>query len=329
MKDYGLEVLEQYDIEVKEVRKVRGAFLCDTDVGELLLCETKVSDKKTAGLERLTTHIIHHGYSKVDSMWMNREGEWITKAGDGTRYILKQWFLGRECDVKKEREVLEAVRNLARLHKIMKLPEEEILEFESNDIRDEFQRHNRELRKIRTFIRNRTGKEEFERVVLENFEEMYAWAKHAGDRLAESGYEKLVARSREEGTVVHGEYNYHNILMTQQGIATTNFDHFANGIQASDLYYFMRKILEKHEWNVELGRAMMRAYQDIRPLSEEEQEYLAIRFSYPEKFWKIMNSYYHSNKAWIPEKNVEKLRIAIQQNEKKKRFLASIFSFHL
>ena len=94
----------------------------------------------------------------------------------------------------------------------------------------------------------------------------------------------------EKGTVIHGDYNYHNIVMTQQGIATTNFDHFANGIQASDLYYFMRKILEKHEWNVELGRAMMRAYQDIRPLSEEEQEYLAIRFSYPEKFWKIMNS---------------------------------------
>lgn len=329
MKDYGLEVLGQYDIEVKEVRKVRGAFLCDTDEGALLLCEAEVSDKKSVGLERLTTHIIHHGYPKVDSMWMNRDGEWITKANDGTRYILKQWFLGRECDVKKEREVLDAVRNLARLHRIMKLPEEEILEFESNDVRDEFQRHNRELRKIRTFIRNRTGKEEFERVVLENFEEIYAWARHAADALAESGYEKLAAKSREEGTVVHGEYNYHNILMTQTGIATTNFEHFSNGIQASDLYYFMRKILEKHNWNVELGRAMLRAYQEIRPLSEEEQEYLAIRFSYPEKFWKIMNSYYHSNKAWISEKNVEKLQIAIQQNEKKKQFLTSIFSFHL
>ena len=76
----------------------------------MLLCETKVSDKKTVGLERLTTHMIHHGYSKVDNMCINKKGNVDYKAGDGTRYILKQWFLGRECDVKNEREVLEAVR---------------------------------------------------------------------------------------------------------------------------------------------------------------------------------------------------------------------------
>lgn len=51
---------------------------------------------------------------------------------------------------------------------------------------------------------------------------------------------------------------------------------------------------------------MLRVYQEIMPLSEEERDYLAIRFSYPEKFWKLINSYYHSNKAWIPEKDVEK-----------------------
>ena len=74
---------------------------------------------------------------------------------------------------------------------------------------------------------------------------------------------------------------------------------------------------------------MIRAYQEIRPLSEDELEYMAVRLSYPEKFWKVVNSYYHSNKAWIPEKSVEKLRTAIAQTEQKKRLLNSIFSFHL
>lgn len=129
--------------------------------------------------------------------------------------------------------------------------------------------------------------------------------------------------------MTHGDYNYHNVLMTPKGMATTNFEHFTNDIQIEDFYYFMRKVMEKYEWNVELARAMLRTYQDIRPLSEEEQEYMAIRLSYPEKFWKLVNSYYHSNKAWIPGKNVEKLQTAIDQTEKKKRLLKSIFSFHL
>ena len=29
--------------------------------------------------------------------------------------------------------------------------------------------------------------------------------------------------------------------------------------------------------------------------------------NYPEKYWKQLNYYYNANKAWIPDKNVEKL----------------------
>lgn len=329
MKDYSLNVLEQYDIEVNSTRKVRGAVLCDTDVGALLLTEAAVSDHKLPVLEMLLTQISGCGYERVDSIFINKEGELITEAEDGTRYVLKRWFSGRECDVKREQEVLEAVRNLARLHRMMKLPGEESGEFPGNDLQEEFRRHNRELRKVRTFIRNRTAKGTFEQVVLEHFEAMYLWAEQAEKKLLSSAYERLTQTSREEGTIIHGDYNYHNVWMTPKGIATTNFEHFANDIQASDLYYFMRKVLEKHEWNTELGRAMLRVYQEIMPLSEEDRDYLAIRFSYPEKFWKLINSYYHSNKAWIPEKDVEKLRTVIAQTERKKRFLESIFSFHL
>lgn len=329
MKDYSLNVLEQYDIEVNSTRKVRGAVLCDTDVGALLLTEAAVSDHKLPVLEMLLTKISGCGYERVDSIFINKEGELITEAEDGTRYVLKRWFSGRECDVKREQEVLEAVRNLARLHRMMKLPGEESGEFPGNNLQEEFRRHNRELRKVRTFIRNRTAKGTFEQVVLEHFEAMYLWAEQAEKKLLSSAYERLTQTSREEGTIIHGDYNYHNVWMTPKGIATTNFEHFANDIQASDLYYFMRKVLEKHEWNTELGRAMLRVYQEIMPLSEEERDYLAIRFSYPEKFWKLINSYYHSNKAWIPEKDVEKLRTVIAQTERKKRFLESIFSFHL
>lgn len=329
MKDYSLQVLEQYDIEVNSTRRIRGATLCDTNEGLLLLCEAAVSDKKAPALECLTTHLAHHGYLRVDSMFLNQEGEWITKTEDGTRYIVKRWFQGRECDVKKDSEVLDAVRNLARIHKIMKLPGEEMQEFAGVDRREEFARHSRELRKVRSFIRNRTAKGEFERVVLQHFEAMYEWAQMAEDRLGNSQYEALLEQCREEGTIIHGAYNYHNVLVTAKGMATTNFEHFANDIPIEDFYYFMRKIMEKYDWNVELARAMIRAYQEIRPLSEEELDYMAIRLSYPEKFWKVVNSYYHSNKAWIPEKNVEKLRTAIAQTEQKKRLLKSIFSFHL
>lgn len=329
MKEYDLNVLDQYDIEVNSTRKVRGAILCDTNEGMLLFTEAAVSEKKAPMLGALTTHIVSRGYQRVDSMFINKEGSFISKAEDGTRYVLKKWFIGRECDVKKEGEVLEAVRNLARLHNLMKMPSEEWKEFRANDLQQEYLRHNRELKKVRTFIRNKTTKGEFENMILRHFDSMYEWAQNTSLRLKESQYENLCRKCEEQGTVTHGDYNYHNVIMTPHGIATTGFEHCYMDIQAADLYYFMRKMMEKYQWSIEMGRAMLRAYQEIRPLSQDELEYIAIRLSYPEKFWKITNSYYHSNKAWIPEKNVEKLCTAIAQIEEKKRFLRSIFAFHL
>lgn len=87
--------------------------------------------------------------------------------------------------------------------------------------------------------------------------------------------------------------------------------------------------MEKHHFDERLGAKMVDAYSSVNALSAEQVEYLALRIAYPEKFWKIANTYYHSNKAWIPEKNVEKLKLSIMQMEEKKKFLANIFAFHL
>ena len=70
----------------------------------------------------------------------------------------------------------------------------------------------------------------------------------------------------------------------------------------------MRKILEKSGWNINLAEEMLKTYHRIRPISAEEWENLKIRFTYPEKFWKLSNYYYTHNKAWISEKNTEKLQ---------------------
>ena len=82
-----------------------------------------------------------------------------------------------------------------------------------------------------------------------------------------------------------------------------------------------------NDWR--LGDGMLNAYSAIHPLTRSETEYLKIRLIYPEKFWKIANSYYCMNKAWISVKNTEKLKTAIKQTEEKKMFLKEVFGFEL
>ena len=96
------------------------------------------------------------------------------------------------------------------------------------------------------------------------------------------------------------------------------------GIQVSDLYYFMRKILEKHRFNLRLARQLLDAYTAVLPLTRKEWSYLYILFLYPEKYWKQMNYYVNSNKAWIPARNIDKLKALESQFEARNLFLKEL-----
>jgi len=97
-------------------------------------------------------------------------------------------------------------------------------------------------------------------------------------------------------------------------VAIVEFNRMHKGMQMEDLYHFMRKAMEKHDWNLKLGMAMLETYTKVLPLSDADRICLYYLFLYPEKYWKQINFYYNANKAWIPARNIEKLKdLEIQQ----------------
>lgn len=333
MQEYERNILEQYNMVIRSTRKIRGAVLCDTEQGVYLLKEVSVPPERIQALAEFYLFLEKQEWCKVDKIISNNEGKYITGEENGNKYILKQWFWGRECDVRKPGELLEAAGTLAKLHLLMR---REMPCCISDGIRidEEYVRHNRELKKVRSFVRRVSPKSEFELEFLKNYDEMYCWAEMAKEMLEKSNYDNLRKDNKEKCCLVHGEYNYHNIMMDDNShhgklLAVTNFDKFKQDIQAEDFYYFLRKVMEKYGWKERLGDNIINAYSAVRPLTQDEVEYIKFRLVYPEKFWKIANAYYHSNKAWISVKNIEKLNIAIRQTKEKERFLKNVFAFSL
>jgi len=333
MRDNEFTILEQYDIDVKNTRKVRDAFLCESGQGLFLIKELRFSEKRLRVLERLSEHLRQQGCENIDWILKTRENELFCVAEDGTKYFLKRWFSGRECDIHREKDVLDAVTNLTKIHLALRGFEEDSAEgltvTTAEDLRQEYFRHNREMKKVRTFMRDKGDKSDFELAFLKHFDSMYGAANSALERLEKSNYEELLAESKQNYALVHGDYNYHNVLMTYMGIATTNFEHVQRNVQVNDFYYFLRKVMEKNRWDTTLGHKMLNCYQKNIPFKKGELEYIAICLAYPEKFWKAANTYYRSRKVWIPAKNLEKLELVIKQTEQKKEFLENIFAFHL
>lgn len=70
---------------------------------------------------------------------------------------------------------------------------------------------------------------------------------------------------------------------------------------------------------------MLREYHGIRPISQTEWQNLQVRFTYPEKYWKLANYYYSHKKAWISEKNMEKLENLVRQQAAWEKFGQNCF----
>ena len=111
----------------------------------------------------------------------------------------------------------------------------------------------------------------------------------------------------EERTVCDADFNYHQVILNRKYTAVVNFDKMHYDIQVKDLYQFLRKVLEKNNWDSSLGTMIMDTYLSVRTLSEEERRVLYAMLTFPEKFWKISNRYYNSRKSWISSVNYDKL----------------------
>ncbi|MGL5434866.1 MAG: phosphotransferase [Lachnospiraceae bacterium] len=324
MNDNYLEVLQHYDGETVDVRRGRGAWVCQRSDGLRLLKEYRGTLKRLEFEESILNELRALGISQVDQYVRNKEGELLTPSGDGTKYILKNWFSERECNLKDGREILFAVSQIARLHRAFKqiswLDEWNSGSMVSANPAEEMERHIREMKRTRTFISRKRRKNDFELCVIRHFETFYDQALQAQNGL------ELLRRKGEQNQLFlcHGDLNQHHILLGDEQAAFIEFNQMHRGIQMTDLYHFMRKVMEKHNWNEQLGLEMITSYDSVLPLRDEEREYLYFLFLYPEKYWKQLNFYYNANKAWIPEKNVEKLKNLENQEVGRRYFLSLI-----
>jgi len=317
-----ISILEKYNMQLESFNRGRGVYICKCNTGLKLLMECKLSKEKLKLQYDVMKDIMNNGLIKLDVINTTSQGEYSVTMEDGKSYILKDWYVGRECDLSQERDVLIAIETLALLH--CELEKNEPLDtafFENGfSIYERYAKKYRELRKVKNYLLQRRNKTEFEMYAQSNYNTFFEQARKSMemlDKIELNGYVKHLC---------HGSYNYHNLIMENDSAIVTSMERLKYDVQILDLYDFMRKVLEKHDWELGLADKMLNEYQKLRPMDETEFELLKFAFMFPEKFWKIVNFYYNNSKAWIPQKNTEKLRMCISKEAYRKKFIESVFA---
>lgn len=326
MNDRAVSVLEKYDIEVLRSWKGRGAILCETKTGVKILKEYKGSSQRLLLQKNLLQAIKENGYPRVEEILVTKEGELVVKDEEMTSYYLKDYIQGKECNSKELSDCESALKQLALYHLSAALPQlAEENGLTGFSLTGELEKHNRELKKVRKYLKEKGQKTDFELVLSHHydfFQEKAIKVLEEKRRMEEKGSKEKEIQGK---LFCHGDFQHHNLLFTGNQTFLINFEKFSLDTPARDLSLFFRKIMEKNGWSAAWGQRMLKAYESYRPLSQEEKLDLYYRLSYPEKFWKIVNFYYNSGKAWIPAKNLEKLEKLLKQEKEKKHYLEEHF----
>jgi CotS family spore coat protein len=317
-------VLEQYELEIKEFTKGRGAYICDTDKGRKTLMPFRGSQERAEYLAEVLRLLTEYGFP-AERICLTREGAASAEDELGTRYWLKDYTEGRECSTSRELEMREAVGELARFHTAAAavVPEApKIMMRARSEPGELYVRHERELIKVKNYINSRHSRNEPERLFLEQYP---YYIEQAGR--AVSGIKACISAGEETAALCHGSFHQHNILCTAEGMRIINFETAVWNEPVVDLANFARKMMEKNKWDVSLGLGILESYDRKRPLSKKEWELLANILLFPEKFWKISNHYYNSHKAWISERDISKFRQVAASETKRALFLERLFLF--
>lgn len=317
MNDRAVTLLENYDITILRTRKGRGMILCDTEQGTLCFQEYFGQKRRLEIMMELMKRAQSSGVP-TQMLYATKEGELLIKDSDGISYILKSFPEGREMNILEEEEVKEAVRLLARLHNCMETVENTTV-FPQISMVEEYQKRNREMIKVQRFLRKKGQKTDFERKLLGVSD---AYLQKALE--VSKAYEKFDREAESAKAFCHGDFQYHHLIYHGDTLTLLNFERIVQDRQIRDLYFFLRKILEKNNWDINMGLELLSEYGKERRMDTESITDLYYRFSYPEKFWKIMNFYMNSSKSFIPMKNDEKLTNLLLQENAKEAFLKEL-----
>jgi len=318
------DVLRRYELEILRAYRVRGSYVLETRQGIYLYKGYSGTENRAVYEAAIQRCLMERGFELVDLYLQNEEGNYLSYDVMGEAHVVKRWFLGEECDLKEKEDLSRVSERLAELHLAMQGMRSELgVEIRPREysLEEQLGKHLRELQRVKAYIRNKKERNPFEVVYLQCADRIHAQGAAAVDFLTRLQPEEFQRKAEERGDFYHGNYTYHNLILHPEGVAVVQYDKSWLGLQLLDIYYLLRKALEKNEWGMEIGEYILEAYQRVKPLTREERQILYALLWFPDKYWKIANAYFNGKKSRIPGRNLVKLEEYLDQEERRERFL--------
>lgn len=321
MQDIDREIVEKYDLNIASVSPYKDAYIIGCNKGKKVLRKVGLSSDRVGFVHDAKEHLYKNGFTNLDRYLCTLEGKPYVEL-NGSTYVISDFIDGKECNFSCREDVVKSSRALAALHKASRGFKPQVYlktRDELGKLPFSFAKRLEEIKKLKKIAKK--GKSKFDYLFLKYVDYFYDLGENTLEQLASSRYEELCEFTREAGIICHHDYTHTNILCSEKGVSVINFDFCCFELKVYDIANLLRRKMRKCNWDVKEAAVILREYQSIEALTEDDFQIMRLILQFPQKFWRVVNKFYNSRRSWSEKGYVSNLQEVIDELEPHRKFM--------
>ena len=322
------EIASNYKLAVKNIAPLRDAHILNTSKGKKLIKKTKLPPERIIFIHAAKEYLYNNNFTNLDR-YVCTIDNLPYFIFENNVYTITDLFDGRECNFDDSRDVANAAILLASMHKASKgfskppncIPRDEI-----GKLPVYFKKRLDDIKRLRNIAKKEGSK--FDYLYLKHFDFFFSLGQSGLEQIQSSKYNELVEIARNEGSICHHDFTYHNIICSENKTYAINFDYCCFELCIYDLANFLRRKMRKCKWDHDEAKIILDKYRSVNDLNKSEFEVLKTILQFPQKFWRVANKYYNSKRSWSEKSYLSKLQEVIDEMEYHKKFIDKFDSFY-
>ena len=311
----------QYDIDINNISSFRDNYIVFNSSSKMLLKKANMSENRINFIHKAQQHLIQNGFTRIDSFICNKNNEPYIKLNNNL-YTLRKLLDGTEVNFEKSQDVMNSCFLLADFHKSSKNFSLSPDSFKKDDLGTlplVYQKRLAEIRRVKKIaLKNKT---KFDYLLLDYIDYFYNLGNEVIKKLETSNYNKLVDITRSEGSFCHHEFTHNNIITKNDTYFLINFDFCSYELKIYDLCNLIKRKLRKCNWDIREADKIIHFYNKKVSLSADELYIMKLMIMFPQKFWRVINTYYNNKKNLSDRIYMSKLNDVINEIKPMEEFI--------
>lgn len=308
--DFNEEFINLLGLKINDVIPLRKVFILFTDDGKKVLKITDSSKKRVNFIDK-SLKIIEQEYPSVLKYTRNINKDILTLWKDN-KYVLLDMEEGREATFTNPVEVELCAKAIAKLHIASKnalnyYSKEDINDNSGKNLIGRMKDEYTTLSQLQEFVGRYKYKNEFDDLFLKHVDKAKEELVKTIDEIKNSNYESMLS-NKENMVLCHNDLAHHNFIIDGDKVNIIDFDYCAIDLRIVDIYGYIMKVIKNLAYNEEMIELIIKSYNEVSRISEEEIKILKKLMNYPKDFITISIEYYLKQKRWDEEVFLSRLK---------------------